>query len=73
VKIRNEGNKMSERNQDSKITGGCLCGAVRYEITGSLDEPTNLKTLGNIWLSQKGDYYSIDDKLPKYQKRWSDI
>ena len=142
---------MSKKNADSKVTGGCLCGAVRYEITGglrdvvnchcskcrrfhgnfgaytsikgknltlvkqqglkwfhsttdetdnvhrgfcsncgsslfwhpkgqenisvaagSLDEPTNLKTLGHIWLSQMGDYYSIDDKLPKYQKRWAD-
>ena len=39
---------------------------------GSLDEPTHLKTMGHIWLSQAGDYYSIDDELPKYQKRWID-
>ncbi len=27
------------------------------------------ETMG-YWLSQKSDYYSIDDELPKYQKRW---
>ena len=140
---------MSTANNDSKTTGGCLCGAVRYEITGtlrdvvnchcskcrrfhghfgaytsilekdlsfinkeglkwfysttdetpdvyrgfcsfcgsslfwhpkdretisvaagSLDDPTSLHTLGHIWLSQKSGYYTIEDELPKYQKRW---
>jgi hypothetical protein len=37
---------------------------------GSLDEPTNLKTLGHIWTSQIGDYYDIADDLPRYEKRW---
>ncbi len=33
---------------------------------GSIDEPTNLKILGHSWVSQKGDYYEINDDLPKY-------
>jgi hypothetical protein len=37
---------------------------------GSLDEPTDLKMLGHSWVSQKGDYYEIDDDLPKYVAGW---
>jgi hypothetical protein len=33
---------------------------------GSLDEPTGLKTIGHVWISQKPDYYSITDGLPQY-------
>ncbi len=33
---------------------------------GSLDESTDLKILGHSWVSQKGDYYEINDDLPKY-------
>jgi hypothetical protein len=33
---------------------------------GSIDEPTNLKILGHSWVSQKGDYYEINDDLPKF-------
>ena len=32
---------MSTTNNDSKTTGGCLCGAVRYEITGTLRDVVN--------------------------------
>ncbi len=140
---------MSHPDQGKKVTGGCLCGAVRYEISGelrhvvnchcskcrrfhghfgaytqirekdltlvearglkwydsttdetegvqrgfcsecgsslfwhpkgwenmsvtagSIDEPTGLKTVGDIWLGQKGDYYTPGDDLPKFQHRW---
>ena len=37
---------------------------------GSLDEPTGLKTLGHIWLDQAGDYYELNDDLPKFGQRW---
>lgn len=37
---------------------------------GSLDEPTNLQILGHVWVCQIGDYYQINDDLPKYTKRW---
>jgi hypothetical protein len=37
---------------------------------GSLDEPTNLQTIGHVWVSQISDYYEIQDDLPKYKMRW---
>jgi len=37
---------------------------------GSLVEPTGLETIGHIWRSQKGDFYRIDDDLPKFNERW---
>lgn len=37
---------------------------------GSLDDTTHLTTIGHIWLSQMGDYYSIGDGLPQYQQGW---
>ncbi|MGD8561818.1 MAG: GFA family protein, partial [Desulfarculaceae bacterium] len=37
---------------------------------GSLDEPIGLKTLGHIWLSQAGDYYSLSDGLEKFSQGW---
>ena len=37
---------------------------------GSLDEPTNLKTVGHIWCSQISDFYKIEDDLPKFEERW---
>jgi hypothetical protein len=35
---------------------------------GSLDEPTGLKTLGHVWVSQKTDYYDITDGLPEFDQ-----
>ncbi len=37
---------------------------------GSLDEPTGMKMMGHVWVSQKGDYYEITDDLPQYDQRW---
>ncbi len=39
-----------------------------YISAGTLDQPTGLKTIGHIWLSQAGDYYKITDDLEKYEK-----
>jgi len=35
---------------------------------GTLDTPTNLKLVEHIFVSDKSDYYSIDDDLPKKQQ-----
>lgn len=35
---------------------------------GSIDEPTNLKTAHHVWVSQKADYYKIEDYLPQHNK-----
>jgi hypothetical protein len=32
---------------------------------GTLHQPTGVKAVGHVWLSQAGDYYEIDDDLPK--------
>ena len=32
---------------------------------GTLDAPTGLKTIANIYVSDKGDYYEIADGLPQ--------
>lgn len=38
---------------------------------GSLNPPTNLKTMGHVWCSQIADYYKIEDDLPQFDERWS--
>jgi hypothetical protein len=35
---------------------------------GTLDEPTDLTTLGHVWVSEAGDYYEITDGLPTFDK-----
>ena len=37
---------------------------------GSLNSPTNLKTMGHVWCSQIADYYKIEDDLPQFEERW---
>ena len=37
---------------------------------GSLNSPTNLKTMGHVWCSQIADYYKIEDDLPQFGERW---
>jgi hypothetical protein len=39
-----------------------------YISAGTLDQPTGLKTIGHIWLSQAGDYYELSDDLVKYEE-----
>ena len=41
-----------------------------YIAAGSLDDPTNLQTIGHVWISQISDYYEIHDDLPKHEKGW---
>lgn len=35
-------------------------------VAGTLDMPTDLKTIGHIFTAEKGDYYEIDDGLPQF-------
>lgn len=37
---------------------------------GSMEKKPNLKTLGHVWVSQIGDYYTIDDHLPQFKQGW---
>ena len=36
-------------------------------IAGTLDSPTNLETMGHIYVSEKPDFYKINDDLPKFE------
>lgn len=35
-------------------------------LAGALDNPTGLKATSHIYCDQKGDYYELDDDLPKF-------
>jgi hypothetical protein len=35
---------------------------------GSLDPPTRLNTVRHVWVSQKGDYYTITDDFPQHEE-----
>ena len=37
---------------------------------GSLESPTNLRTIGHIWCSQEPDFYEIEGDLPQFDERW---
>ena len=37
-------------------------------LAGLFDKPTGLKGECHIFLADKGDYYSVDDNLPKFKK-----
>jgi hypothetical protein len=37
-------------------------------LAGSFDEPTSLQGECHIFVGDKGDYYSIDDGLPQFEK-----
>ena len=40
---------------------------------GSLDDPTNLQTIGHVWISQISDYYEIYNDIPQFEKGWAAI
>lgn len=40
-------------------------------LAGSLETPTGLTAGHHIFVSQKGDYYAIDDGLPQHE-RWEE-
>ncbi|MDX8451561.1 hypothetical protein RFM98_02200 [Mesorhizobium sp. VK9D] len=37
-------------------------------LAGSFDEPTGLQGQSHIFVGDKGDYYSIEDGLPQFEK-----
>jgi hypothetical protein len=42
-------------------------GAQRISVAaGSLDDSGGLKTIGHIFMAEAGDYYQIDDGLPRF-------
>ncbi len=48
-------------------------GAERIGIAaGSLDGPTGLSTVAHIFVADKGDYYELDDGMPRYPQSGGD-
>ena len=37
-------------------------------IVGTLDDTSGMKTLGHIFVSEKADYYQINDGLPQFEQ-----
>jgi hypothetical protein len=37
-----------------------------FILAGSLDKPTGLRLASHIFVADKGDYYDIDDDLPRF-------
>lgn len=37
-------------------------------IAGSLDDRTELKTIGHIFVAEKSDFYEITDDLPQFEQ-----
>lgn len=37
---------------------------------GSMENPPELKNLGHVWVSQKADYYTIEDDLPQFAEEF---
>lgn len=35
-------------------------------VAGTLDEPSGLKTIGHIFVSEKAGFYEITDDLPRF-------
>jgi hypothetical protein len=47
-------------------------GKARISIAaGALDAPTGLAIERHVWVSQKGDYYTITDTLPRHDERFA--
>ncbi|PLX39197.1 MAG: aldehyde-activating protein [Hyphomicrobiales bacterium] len=44
-------------------------GDVLSLMAGSMDEPTGLRLSAHIHVSEKGDYYDIEDDLPQFSAR----
>lgn len=67
------------RSSDFAERGFCrICGSALFwkprdgdytsVLAGLFDKPTGLKGECHIFLADKGDYYSVDDDLPKFEK-----
>ena len=67
----------STGNQASRGFCSCCGSSLFWDLTsspqlsisaGTLDQPTNLKTTVDIFISDKADYYELDERLRKYEQ-----
>jgi hypothetical protein len=56
----------SAGNAGQACSGAGQDPAVPQFSAGTLDEPTGLRTVANIFVDSKGDYYEIVDELPRF-------
>ena len=79
IKFINKKNLRWFKSSKSAKRGFCKkCGAsIFFKIknsdnisiaAGMFDKPTKLKTMRNIFVGTKSDFYKITDKLPKFNK-----
>ena len=79
IKFINKKNLRWFKSSKSAKRGFCKkCGAsIFFKIknsdnisiaAGMFDKPTKLKTMRNIFVGNKSDFYKITDKLPKFNK-----
>ena len=52
------------------LRGSCLCGGVRYEITGplsgALDDDPGVKPKFHVFVATKAPWFEIADELPQF-------
>ncbi|WP_208350499.1 GFA family protein [Pseudaestuariivita rosea] len=78
-----KGNVTWYQSSDTARRGFCgVCGSQLFWdgpgshmsiFAGTLDEPTGLKLSGHIFCADKGDYYDIEDGLPKADQDHPDM
>lgn len=67
---------------DAALRGFCrTCGSALFwklngseetsVLAGSFDDPAELKAACHIYTADKGDYYDIDDGLPRHPHGWN--
>ncbi|WP_416896885.1 MAG: hypothetical protein ACMVY4_15345 [Minwuia sp.] len=52
------------------LTGGCLCGALRYRIEAdaTLDDPDAFRPSEHLWTEKAVRWGLIDDGLPRHPR-----
>jgi len=66
----------SSESAERGFCGGCGAslfwrptkGSYTAIACGTLDQPCGVKTVGHIFLVDKGDYYTLTDGLPQFQR-----
>ena len=77
LELREDAELRWYRSSDGARRGFCgRCGASLFfhsrerggmaVSAGTLDEPTRLQTVAHVYVDHGGDYYRIDDGLPRY-------
>ena len=39
---------------------------------GCIDEPTGIRTVGQVWVDSVGDYYELDERMPSHPRGGDD-